>query len=368
MSDLYARKTRKTWLKEAEGSEGIVLALVGATEWTDADGDRVVAGAFEDSLRRRPHPVGLAAHNWEHRVAKTIKARELRPGDPEIPEALREEGMGAVEVLGQYNLAEDDVIARQEFARVVFFGPDQEWSMGFFVEHWRPTNNGALAIIDRVDWVEWSSVVAGAAPGTRTVIARSARPATAALVEVAEKMELPKACADALERWISLLDLRVAQRLDEVERAVRATAYGPELRGLLDVLSRLVVYSAIPPHSTPVVDEEWDGPEMVARVRAEREQLRALHAWVDAEADPDTKAAYKLPHHQVSQDGSVGAANIRGVRAALAALAGARGGVDIPRDDVPGVREHLERHVRDFESEERRRALLHKIRRTIEEG
>ena len=68
----------------------------------------------------------------------------------------------------------------------------------------------------------------------------------------------------------------------------------------------------------------------------------------DGEADKVT--AYKLPHHTVTDAGIV--TNLRGVRAALAALAGARGGVDIPEDSKRTVYNHLARHVRaDFGEE-----------------
>lgn len=354
---MYLRKARQTEVSTAK-MDGVVEAYVGGTGIVDQQGDEIEVGAFRRSLERRPHPIGLAAHIWEHRVARTVEAEELDPGDKRLPERIREAGGGAVRVVGQYNLAEDDVIARQEFARVVFFGPQQEWSIGAFVLQTDDAEDHR--ILRDIDWVEWSSVVAGAFPLTETVAVRSTRAQAEEVLRRLDALQASGVHREVVERWLALLDRRVAERLEEVERAVRAAAYGPELRALMSVLAlEHQRKSAIPPHSTEVVERQWDGARAVARCPAEARSLRALHAWVDDEADPDTKQAYKLPHHEVDEEGRVGAANIRGVRAALAALAGARGGVDIPEEDVPGVRAHLERHVADWEEmQERARERL----------
>lgn len=84
----------------------------------------------------------------------------------------------------------------------------------------------------------------------------------------------------------------------------------------------------------------------MAGVAAEPEALRRIHAWVDSQGDPAAKSSYKLPHHR--SDGTV---VLRGVRAALGALAGARGGVQIPQGDRAGVRAHLTRHLSEFDVE-----------------
>ena len=72
---------------------------------------------------------------------------------------------------------------------------------------------------------------------------------------------------------------------------------------------------------------------------------RNCHAWYDPEK-ADTKAGYKLPHHKIV-DGKF-AVVWRGVVAAMAALMGARGGVDIPASDRRGVYNHLAKHYEEF--------------------
>lgn len=58
----------------------------------------------------------------------------------------------------------------------------------------------------------------------------------------------------------------------------------------------------------------------------------------------ELKSRWKLPHHRSSDDRVVW----RGLVAAAAAVLGARGGVDIPRADMPAVRAHLGREYRRF--------------------
>ena len=110
---------------------------------------------------------------------------------------------------------------------------------------------------------------------------------------------------------------------------------------------------ALPVHHTAVSDAPWDGPRNEANLRndGDAEYYRQAYAWVDPEKDPDTKAAYKFIHHNVSADGEVGAANIKACQTGIGVLNGARGGADIPEADREGVWKHLAAHLRDAELE-----------------
>lgn len=105
---------------------------------------------------------------------------------------------------------------------------------------------------------------------------------------------------------------------------------------------------AVAPHGSPVVEERWDG------ARALREAALpgdlAIFAWVDPERE-DSKTAQKLPHHWPSAVRSGRPAVLAGVVAAMGALLGARGGVDIPGADRRGVYDHLARHYRAADRE-----------------
>lgn len=109
----------------------------------------------------------------------------------------------------------------------------------------------------------------------------------------------------------------------------------------------VITYGQAHPDGTPKApeDEEWDA---AAEVReAEVEDLKVMCAWVDSE-NADVKGAYKLPHHKASGQHAV---VWRGVAAAMAALMGARGGVDIPDGDRRGVYNHLVKHYEEFDKE-----------------
>ncbi|MBI2034266.1 MAG: HK97 family phage prohead protease [Candidatus Levybacteria bacterium] len=103
----------------------------------------------------------------------------------------------------------------------------------------------------------------------------------------------------------------------------------------------------IPFKDTPNSDKDtlWDGPAEV--IAASVEDLKVMCAWFDS-ANPDIKVSYKLPHHKASGDHPV---VWRGVAAAMAALLGARGGVDIPDSDRRGVYNHLSKHYSQYDEE-----------------
>lgn len=110
---------------------------------------------------------------------------------------------------------------------------------------------------------------------------------------------------------------------------------------------------ALPIHHTATSGAAWDGPANERRLRNDGSvtYYRQAYAWVDPEKDAETKAAYRFVHHQVSENGNIGAANIRACRTGIAVLNGARGGTTIPRADRKGVWNHLATHLKDAEVE-----------------
>ena len=95
-------------------------------------------------------------------------------------------------------------------------------------------------------------------------------------------------------------------------------------------------------------DRAWDGDVADKRVRqwadATEEpdaRYRDAHVWYDAD-NKDEFGAYKLLIADAI-DGRLKAAP-RGVIAAGNVMQGARGGVDLPKSDVPRVRSHLAKY------------------------
>ena len=110
---------------------------------------------------------------------------------------------------------------------------------------------------------------------------------------------------------------------------------------------------AIVVHHTPISDKAWDGPGNEARLKNDEkaDYYKKAFAWQDPDADKETKSAYKFIHHEVSGDGKIEAANIRGCQTGIAVLNGARGGAKIPSGDRKGVWNHLAAHIKDADLE-----------------
>jgi hypothetical protein len=97
-------------------------------------------------------------------------------------------------------------------------------------------------------------------------------------------------------------------------------------------------------------DREWNGAAAEKRVRAwanaqdePNEKYRDAHVWYDRE-NKDNFTAYKLLIADVVEGDLV--AMPRGVMAAAAVMQGSRGGVDLPRNDVGRVKDHLAKYYR----------------------
>ena len=117
------------------------------------------------------------------------------------------------------------------------------------------------------------------------------------------------------------------------------------------------------PHRSPKAPEDrawdWHGTAEAEKTDALLQHggwsaMATAHAWYDPDADPEhdpprEKGAYKLPHHELI-DGELRVV-WSGVRSAMQALRGARGGVDIPEEDRRAVYEHLAEHYRQFDRE-----------------
>ena len=106
---------------------------------------------------------------------------------------------------------------------------------------------------------------------------------------------------------------------------------------------------AIAVHHTATSDKSWDGPAAKANLKndGDRAYYRKAYAWEDSKGDGTTKSEFKFIHHEVSSDGSIGAANLEACSSGIAVLNGGRGGADIPEGDRAGVHDHLAAHLKD---------------------
>jgi HK97 family phage major capsid protein/HK97 family phage prohead protease len=120
--------------------------------------------------------------------------------------------------------------------------------------------------------------------------------------------------------------------------------------------------AAVAVHRTDVTDGTWDAGENISRLPpitgpAEAAQYKRVYAWYDSSGPdpdgdglPDRKQDWKLPHHEVSADGTPGAASIDGVRAALSRLGQENTG--IPDAQKSAVQAHLQAHMDDWHKQQ----------------
>lgn len=137
----------------------------------------------------------------------------------------------------------------------------------------------------------------------------------------------------------------IAARSQEILSSLDQLPAGAQ-RAAVDRLARVIDNrGAIGVKHTPIVDKVWDGGAAEKNLKdGDTSAYRSCYAWVDGSGDPKMKGSYKFPHHEVGSDGTVGAANINGVRNALARLSSAH----IPPADMAGVKAHLNAHMNDF--------------------
>jgi hypothetical protein len=102
-------------------------------------------------------------------------------------------------------------------------------------------------------------------------------------------------------------------------------------------------------------DRDWDGGAAEKRVRKwagaqdePNQKYRDAHVWYDGEAK-DNFTAYKMLIADVV-DGDLKVVP-RGVMAAGGVMDGARGGVDLPTDDIDRVKSHLAKYYKKMGDE-----------------
>jgi 2'-5' RNA ligase len=124
---------------------------------------------------------------------------------------------------------------------------------------------------------------------------------------------------------------------------------------LLDELAALGVLTAaaVGSHSTGTADGTWDKGANEKRLPSPVPvaTARKVYAWVDDSRVEDgavPKDACKFPHHNVSADGTPGAANLTACSTAIGSLHEGRGATpNIPDSDRRSVYNHVRKHLLD---------------------
>ncbi len=173
--------------KVIDEEQGVVGAFVSVTGAVDSVKDRIIPGAYQKTLVART-PKGVWSHDWDKPVSKTLNAEELLPGDDRLPSKTRDgaewpSSAGALYVETQFNL--DTQRGREAFSDVKFYGPDQEWSIGYNVPAGASKVDGKTGVreLSYIDLYEYSPVLFGAMSLTSTAGVKDAQEAFKAAVE-----------------------------------------------------------------------------------------------------------------------------------------------------------------------------------------
>lgn len=269
-------------IKNADRGE--VSAVFSTFNVVDSDGDVTLPGAFSDGEEVLISSYGHTSWQGALPVGKG-RIRSTKS------EAILD---------GQFFM--DTGHGRDTFAVVKALGGSQQWSYGFDTLDSEPGkfDGRDVKMLKRLKVHEVSPVLIGAGVNTRTL-------AVKALTEGGYDV------ADAV---------RIADRtVSEYKAAIR-------------------------PHESRVTAKAWD-PRIVEQIPndASIPDLRAAYAWCDPSGDPEAKASYRFPHHELD-----GEANIRACLLGIAALNGAKGAT-VPDEDRRGVYNHLAAHLQDGDFE-----------------
>lgn len=163
--------------------QGIVECFVAGIGNKDSVGDIVLPGAFNDSLKKRK-PRVVWGHDWNAPIGKVIDIYEVGPTDPRLPSKMRQAGIGGLYARVQFNLKSER--GREAFNSVLFFGEEQEWSIGYKTLDSVFSQERQANLLKVLELFEVSPVLHGANQLTATVSIKSekAAPSSAQLEDM----------------------------------------------------------------------------------------------------------------------------------------------------------------------------------------
>jgi HK97 family phage prohead protease len=247
---------------KAVGEEGQVEAIVSVFGNADSYGERVMPGAFNESLGRKL-PKGVWMHDWSNPVAKTLEAVELLPGDARLPEHLK--ALGGLYVKGQFFKDIDD--SWQAYLKVRE-GLVDEFSIGYRLQEWAKDEQDGTIKLLKLDLFEWSPVLVGANRATATLsvkqlseghVGLSLEDHTSAVLDAAEGL---------VKRYCDVAETREADGKLTPRFKSRLSELAGQLASLADVAPVLDAKAdeALP----PALMLEWEQMRHDARMRAIR--------------------------------------------------------------------------------------------------
>jgi HK97 family phage prohead protease len=152
---------------------GIVECFVAGIGNKDSVGDVCLPGSFVGSLKRRK-PRVVWGHNWNEPIGKVLDIYEVGPNDPRLPSKMRSAGIGGLYARVQFNLKSER--GKEAFHSVVFFGEEQEWSIGYKTLDAVFDPSQQANLLKEVELYEVSPVLHGANQLTGTISIKADKP------------------------------------------------------------------------------------------------------------------------------------------------------------------------------------------------
>jgi HK97 family phage prohead protease len=215
-------------LTDVEEGEGTFEAIVAVFNNVDHVGDRILPGAFADSLTAwsasgDPIPV-IFSHRWDDldaHIGAVVEALELEAGDERLPEEVKD--LGGLYVKATLDVDEDFAgrVWRKLARRTL-----REFSFAYDVveeqEPEEPVEAGHRNDLVKLDVIEVGPTLKGCNPATALIgaKARSAKGGAAELLDALELVELADVLEDdALERAIAAFEAEHPAGEDDEEGA-----------------------------------------------------------------------------------------------------------------------------------------------------
>lgn len=151
---------------ESEG-DGIVEAIVSVFNNVDSYKERVVKGAFKESLAQSM-PKCIWGHDWHRPIAKVIEAKELAAGAAKLPDEVK--ANGGLYVKLQFSKEIDD--SWQAYLKIKE-GYVDEWSIGYRLKKYEVEEESGVWDLKEIDLFEVSPVLVGANRMTGTMSVKS---------------------------------------------------------------------------------------------------------------------------------------------------------------------------------------------------
>jgi HK97 family phage prohead protease len=324
----------------------------------DAYGDTIVKGAYAATIPKFLADGFIAwGHNDLIPVAYPVKAREDEHG---------------LYIEAQFHGTPAAQEARQIAAERLAAGKRMGLSIGYYPVKAESGPDGTR-ILRQIDLVETSLVMVPADDAARVAEVKAA--VTTAVVQEhltamrALLADLPADVADpcrtALDAMGKMLDRGMAlsmlgPQLDAIRKLLSdmPAATAQEMRTHLDALAAMkaagpfAVKGAVGVHHTATSTGAWDGPANTTRVKTDQDAAyyRKIFAWQEDGADPALKTSWRFIHHEVSGDGTPGAANMKACSTLIGVLNGGRG-VDVSAQpwskDRAAIHAHIAAHMKD---------------------